>query len=73
MKYEFINRMSNEKSAGPNDLEAERIKYALIEIHNEKANIFNSLSSTGGELKELILGILRQRQKPGKAKGPTKI
>ena len=67
-----VNRMKNEKSAGPDALEVELIKYASIEIHNEIANIFNTLSRTGEDLKELILGILRPLQKPGKAKGPTK-
>eukprot|EP00112_Aurelia_sp_Birch-Aquarium-sp1_P003674 Seg1414.5 transcript_id=Seg1414.5/GoldUCD/mRNA.D3Y31 product="hypothetical protein" protein_id=Seg1414.5/GoldUCD/D3Y31 len=60
-----VNRMKNEKSADPDELEVELIKYASIEIHNEIANIFNTLSRTGEELKELILGLLRLLQKPG--------
>ena len=67
-----VNRMKNEKSTGPDDLEVELIKYASIEIHNEIANIFNTLSRTGEDLKELILGLLRPLQKPGKAKAPQK-
>ena len=59
-----VNTMKYEKSAVPDDLEVELIKYASIEIHNEIANIFNTL-------KKNILGILRRLQKPGKAKGPT--
>ena len=39
-----VNRMKNEKSAGPDYLEVELIRYASIEIHNEIANIFNTLS-----------------------------
>ena len=67
-----VNKMKNEKSAGTDDLEVELNKYASTEIHNEIANIFNTLASTGEELQGLILGILRPLQKPGKEKGPTK-
>ena len=43
---------------------------APIELHNEIAKIFNSVSATGKEVTELILGILRPLQKPGNAKVP---
>ena len=67
----IVNKIKNEKSAGPADLEVELIKYASTEIHNEIVNIFNILASTGEELQELILGILRPLQEPGKEKDPT--
>ena len=69
---EVVNRMKNEKSAGPDELEIELIKYASTEIHNEIANIFDTLASTGEKLQELILGVLRALQKPGKERGPAK-
>ena len=62
--------LRNGKSTGPDNPEIEYIKYAPIELHNEITKIFNSVSATGEEVTELILGILRPLQKPGKAKGP---
>ena len=53
-----VNRMTNEKSAGPDDLKVELITYSSIEIHDDIANIFNTLSRTGEDIKELTLGIL---------------
>ncbi len=61
-----VNRMKNENSAGPDDLEVELIKYASTEFY------FNTLSKTGEDLKELVLGLLKPLQKPGKPKGPAK-
>ena len=64
-------KMKNGKSAGPDKLEVEFIKYAPIEIHQEIANIFNTITKTGEELRELVFGLLRPLQKPGKTKGPV--
>ena len=61
--------LRNGKNAGPDNLEIEYIKYSPIELHNEIAKIFNSVSATGEEVTELILGILRPLQKTGKANG----
>ena len=63
-------KLKNGKSPGPDNLELELIKYAPIEIHQEIAKIFNSVAETGEKVTELMLGILRPLQKPGKSKGP---
>ena len=62
-------RLKNNKSAGPDKLEAEFIKYAPAEVHKEIASIFNKLSETGAEVQELILGLLKPLPKPRKPKG----
>ena len=62
--------MQKYKSAGPDKLLAEFIKYAPAEIHKEIASIFNKLSETGDEVQELILGLLKPLPKPRKPKGP---
>ena len=63
--------LKNGKSAGSDNLHVEMIKYAPIEIHKEIADIFNKVAETGENINELILGILRPLQKPGKEKGPV--
>ena len=62
--------MKNGKSAGTDDIHIEFIKYAPAEIHEEIANIFNRVAETEEEIKELVIGLLRPIQKPGKEKGP---
>ena len=64
-------KLKNGKSAGPDDIELELIKYAPIEVHQETANIYNVVAESGESVTELTLGLLRPLQKPGKAKGPT--
>ena len=66
----IAHRMKNGKSAGIDKLEAEFIKYAPIEILQEIANIYNTVTNTDEELRELVVGLLRPLQKPGKKKGP---
>ena len=64
-------KLKNGKITGPDEVELELIKYAPLSIHNEIADIFNNVTRTGEQVTELILGILRPLQKPGKAKGPV--
>lgn len=45
------------------------IKYTLIELHYKIARIFNSVASKGDHIEELILGLQRPQEKPGKSKG----
>ena len=63
-----VKKLKNGKSEGPHNLEAEFIKYAPITIHQEIANIFNTVFETEEELKELILGLPRPLQNQGKQK-----
>ena len=63
--------LKNGKSAGPDKIHVEMIKYAPIEIHREMSKIFNTVAETGENISELILGLLRPLQKPGKEKGPV--
>ena len=64
------SKLKNGKSAGCDGTQAEYIKYAPVEIHKQIAIIFNQITETGEQLKELNLGILTPLQKPGKKKGP---
>ena len=64
-------KVKNGKSPGPDNVELELIKYAPIELHRQIAEIFNRVAETGESVAELVLGLLRPLQKPGKAKGPT--
>ena len=57
-------KLKNRRSAGPDNIELELIKYAPIEVHNEIANIFNTVGETGEPISELVLGLLRPIQKP---------
>ena len=61
-------KLKNGKSPGPDNLELELIKYAPIELHKEIATIFNKVAETGEPVIELVLGLLRPLQKPGKRK-----
>ena len=63
--------LKNGKSAGPDKKHVEMIKYAPIEILREMSNIFNTVAETGENISELILGLLRPLQKPGKEEGPV--
>ena len=67
----IVKRLKNGKSAGIDKLEVEFLKYAPIEIMQEIANIFNTVTTTEEELRELVTGLLRPLQKPGKKKGPA--
>ena len=47
----------DEKSAGIDKLEVQSLKYAPIEIHQQISEIFNTITSTGEELRELVVGL----------------
>ena len=63
-------KLKNGKRPGPDNVELELIKYAPTELHKEIATIFNKVAETGEPVTELVLGLLRPLQKPGKSKGP---
>ena len=63
-------KLKNGKSPGPDNVEIELIKCAPTELHKEIATIFNKVAETGEPVTELVLGLLRPLQKPGKSKGP---
>ena len=63
-------KLKNGKTPGPDNVELELIKYAPIELHKEIATIFNKVAETGEPVTELVPGLLRPLQKPGKAKSP---
>ena len=67
----IVKKLKNGKSAGIDKLEVELIKYAPIEILQEIAEILNTTTNTEEELQELVVGLLRPLQKPGKKKGPA--
>ena len=64
-------RLKSGKSAGIDQLNAELIKYAPEDIHNEIADIYNNMAETGDSPDELTQGLLSPLQKPGKPRGPT--
>ena len=63
--------LKNNKSPGCDGIIAEMIKYGPDELFERISNIYNSVSSNGEIPEELIHGILRALQKPGKSKGPV--
>jgi len=67
----IAKRLKNGKSAGIDKLEVEFLKYAPIEIHQHISEIFNTITNTEEELRELVVGLLRPIQKPGKKKRPA--
>ena len=48
-------KLKNGRSAGPDEVDLELIKYAPTEIHSEISNIFNRMSRTGEPITELVL------------------
>ena len=67
----ILKKLKNGKSAGIDKLEVEFLKYAPIEILQQIAEILNTTTNTEEELQELVVGLLRPLQKPGKKKGPA--
>ena len=61
--------LKNGKSAGPDNLHAELIKYASENIHEAIADIYE-MASTGNHPDEVKLGLLAPLQKPNKKRGP---
>ena len=65
-----IKRLQNNKSAGPDNIYAEQLKYAPDYIHAQLQNILNDIAATGTYPDEIKHGLLVPLQKPGKPKGP---
>ena len=61
-----VNCMKNGKSPGPDNLNAELIKYAPPIVHHEIANLFNQITESDNFPEEIKLGTLTP--KPGKPK-----
>ena len=66
----IAQRLSNDKAAGPDKLQAEFIKHAPSSIYSEIAEIYNSTAETGDVPTALLHGLLCPLQKPGKKKEP---
>ena len=66
-------KLKNGKSAGPDEVPLEMIKYALQAAYEEIVKIYNKVAKDGDELTELKLGLLRPLQKPGNLKDPLQI
>ena len=65
-----IKRLQNNKSAGPDNIHAEQLKYAPDYIHAQIQHILNDMAATGTYPDEIKHGLLVPLQKPGKSKGP---
>ena len=63
-------RLNNNKASGPDQLNAEYIKHALLPIFEEIAEIYNETAATGNFPSALIHGLLLPIPKPGRQKGP---
>jgi hypothetical protein len=63
--------MKNNRSPGPDKLNAEYIKYGPTEIQSEIAKLLNNIAETGDYPSEMKKGYLTPLNKPGKKKGPT--
>jgi hypothetical protein len=61
-------RLKNQKSPGIDNINAELIKYAPDEIHDEIAQIYNKTCETDGYPSVLKIGILHPLAKPPKKK-----
>ena len=66
----IAKRLNNNKAAGPDNLHAEYIKHAPIEILQQIADIYNNTANTGDIPLALVHGLLYPIPKPGKKKGP---
>ena len=65
------SKLKNNKSPGCDGIVAEMIKCAPDEIFERISTIYNNMSREGDFPEEVILGVLRALQKPGKSKGPV--
>ena len=68
--YKASNKLKNNKSPGPDNVHAELIKYAPIEISQQIAKIYNITAETGENIDMIKKGILHPIAKPMKKKGP---
>ena len=66
----IVRKMKENKSPGCDDIPIELIKHAPESVHQQIADIYNSIAETGDTPKEVTFGILKPLQKPNKAKGP---
>ena len=66
----IAKRLKNGKSAGIDKMEAEFLKYSPIEILQQIADIYNTITNTEEGLRELVIGLLRPLPKSNKKKGP---
>ena len=64
-------KLKNGKSAGPDEIQLELIKYAPPMVYDQIAEIYNDVAKEEDSVIELKLGLLRPLQKPGKSKGPV--
>ena len=67
--YEASLKLSNNKCPDNNGPQAENIKYALICVHQDIANLLSEVAETGTYPIELNHGLIIPIQKPGKQKG----
>ena len=65
-----VGKMKNNKSPGNDGINAELIKHSPDLLYHRIADIYNDISKTSEHPNELIHGLLRALQKPGKQKGP---
>ena len=65
-----VTSMSNNKSAGCDNVKCELLKYGDKIIFEDIAEILNSIAKTGQFPAEIKKGILVPLPKPGKPKGP---
>lgn len=66
-----VRAMKNNKSTGVDGILAEQIKHGPDIVHQDIAEIFNTIAKTGTYPKEVKMGDLVPLQKPGKKRGPV--
>ena len=57
-------KLKNGKSAGPDEIQLELIKYALPLVFDQIAEIYNDVEKKGDSVIEFKFGLLRPLQKP---------
>ena len=63
--------LKNNKIPGMDQISIELIKYSPEVVYEKIADIYKNIVSTRKHPNEIMHGILRALQKPGKTKGPT--
>ena len=64
--YEESLKLNNNKSPDNNGLQAEHVKYAPKEVHQDIASLLNEVAETGTYPQEHRHGLIIQFQNPGK-------